>query len=55
MHSFLRLQLSRQPLTLELDYQVVGQLGYRIARNALQVGYRYFAVNYRNRGLFSIR
>jgi hypothetical protein len=39
----------------QLDYQVVGLLGYRIKpAMALQVGYRYLAVNYRNGGLLSI-
>ena len=38
----------------QLDYQVVGLLGYRIKPAiALQVGYRYLAVNYRNGGLFA--
>jgi hypothetical protein len=35
----------------QLDYQVVGMLGYRIKPNlALQVGYRYLDVNYRSAG-----
>ena len=35
----------------QLDYQVVGLLGYRLKpRWTLQVGYRYLAVNYRSGG-----
>jgi hypothetical protein len=35
----------------QLDYQIVGMLGYRIKPNlALQVGYRYVDVNYRSAG-----
>lgn len=38
----------------QLDYQVVGLLGYRIKPAlALQVGYRYLAVNYTNGGSFA--
>lgn len=38
----------------QLDYQVVGLLGYRIKPAvALQVGYRYLAVNYRNGARFA--
>lgn len=38
----------------QLDYQIVGVLGYRIKPAlALQVGYRYLAVNYRNGGLLA--
>jgi hypothetical protein len=38
----------------QLDYQAVGLLGYRIKPAvALQIGYRYLAVNYRNGGRFA--
>jgi hypothetical protein len=38
----------------QLDYQVAGLLGYRIKpAMALQVGYRYLAVHYRNGGLLA--
>jgi hypothetical protein len=38
----------------QLDYQIVGLLGYRIKPAvALQLGYRYLAVDYRNGGQFA--